>query len=79
MKAGPGVVKSRTDFDYWLDDRLQFPAVAEMFLVATISRPALAATQPIVLFLKEAVSSGVKRPGRDAKPSLPSSAEIKNT
>lgn len=64
MKAGPGAIKSRTDVGYGLDHRLQS---AGIFLSAVITRPALAASQPTVLFLQEFFPWGVKRSERDTK------------
>jgi hypothetical protein len=40
---------------------------------------ALGSTQPPIQWVRVAVSPGVKRPGRDADNSPPSSAEVKNT
>jgi hypothetical protein len=44
----------------------------DIFLFSTASRPALRSTQP-------PLSPGVKRPGREADHSPPSSAEVKNS
>jgi hypothetical protein len=46
----------------------------EIFLFATASKPALEPTQ----WVAEALSPGVKRPGREADHSPPTSAEVKN-
>jgi hypothetical protein len=43
----------------------------------TVSRPALGPTQPPTQWLEGALSLGLKRPGREADHSPPSSAEIK--
>jgi hypothetical protein len=43
-----------------------------------VSRPALGPTQPPIQWVPGALSLGVKRPGREADHSLPSSAEIKD-
>jgi hypothetical protein len=48
----------------------------EIFLFTTASRMALGPTQPIQ-WVPEALSLGVKRPGREADHSPPSSAEVK--
>jgi hypothetical protein len=45
-------------------------------LFSTLSRLALGPTQPIY-WIPGAVSPGVKRPGREADPSLATSAEVK--
>jgi hypothetical protein len=46
-------------------------------LVNTSSRPALGSTQPPMQLVSEALSQGVKRPGREADHSSPTSAEVK--
>jgi hypothetical protein len=50
----------------------------EIFLFPTVSRTALGPTQPPVPWVPGALSLGVKRPGREANHSPPSSAEVKN-
>jgi hypothetical protein len=47
-------------------------------LSTTSSRPVLGPTQPPIQWVPGALSLGVKRPGREADNSLPSSAEVKN-
>jgi hypothetical protein len=47
------------------------------FLLATASRTALGPTQPPIQWVPGALSLGVKRPGREADHSPPSSAEVK--
>jgi hypothetical protein len=47
-------------------------------LFTTVSRQALRPTQPPVQWVPGALSLGVKRPGREADHSPPSSAEVKN-
>jgi hypothetical protein len=49
-----------------------------IFLFITISRMALGPTQPPIQWVSGALSLGVKRPGREADHSPPSSAEVKN-
>jgi hypothetical protein len=44
----------------------------------TVSRPALGPTQPPIKWVPGALSVGVKRLGREADHSPPSSAEVKN-
>jgi hypothetical protein len=44
----------------------------------TASRPALGPTKPHIEWVPGALSLRVKRPGREADNSLPSSAEVKN-
>jgi hypothetical protein len=48
-----------------------------IFLFITASRTALVPTQPRIQWVPGALSLGVKRPGREADHSLPSSAEVK--
>jgi hypothetical protein len=48
-----------------------------IFLFDTASRPGLGPTQPPIRWLPEALSLGVKWPGREADHSPPSSAEVK--
>jgi hypothetical protein len=65
---------------YGLDDRdsrVRFLAGLGIFLFTTASRTALAPTQPPIQWVSGALSLGVKRPGREADHSPPSSAEVK--
>jgi hypothetical protein len=65
---------------YGLDDRgsrVRFPAGTGNFSFHTAFRPALGPTQPPIQWVPGAVSLGVKRPGREADHSPPSSAEVK--
>jgi hypothetical protein len=48
------------------------------FLLSTVSRPTLGPTQPLIQWLLGALSQGIKRPGREADHSPPSTAEVKN-
>jgi hypothetical protein len=48
-----------------------------IFLFTTASRMALGHTQPPIQWVQDALSLGVKRPGREADHSPPSSAEVK--
>jgi hypothetical protein len=48
-----------------------------IFLFTTASRTALGPTQPPIQWVPGALSLGVKRPGREADYSPPSSAEVK--
>jgi len=59
---------------------VQLPAgtVMTVFLFATVYRPALDPVQPPVQWVPGALSQGVKRPGRKADHSLPSSTEVMN-
>jgi hypothetical protein len=50
----------------------------EIFLFTTASRTALGPTQPLIQLVPAALSLGIKRPGREADHSPPSSAEVKN-
>jgi hypothetical protein len=49
-----------------------------IFLFTTASRTALGPTQPPIQWVPGVLSVGVKRPGREADHSPPSSAEVKN-
>jgi hypothetical protein len=49
-----------------------------IFLFTTASRTALGPTQPPIQWIPGALSLGIKRPGREADHSPPSSAEVKN-
>jgi hypothetical protein len=52
-------------------------ARSNSFLFTTASRTALGPTQPPIQWMPGALSLGVKRPGREADHSPPSSVEIK--
>jgi hypothetical protein len=72
-----GVVSIATG--YGLDDRgvgVRVPIRSRIF--STSSRPALGPIQPPIQGVSEALSVGVKRPGREADHSFPTSAEVKN-
>jgi hypothetical protein len=56
--------------------RVRFPAGLGIFLF-TMSKTALVPTQPPIQLVPGALSLGVKRPGREADHSPPSSAEVK--
>jgi hypothetical protein len=47
------------------------------FHFSTSSRPALGPTQPPIQWISEALSPGIKRPGREDDHSPPTSAEVK--
>jgi hypothetical protein len=51
---------------YGLDGRGSNPGRGKIFLFSTASRPALRPTQPLIQWVLEALSPGVKRPGRQA-------------
>jgi hypothetical protein len=59
--------------------RSSSPGRGEIFLFPVSSRPVLGPTQPPILWVTGAFSPQVKRPGREADYSLPTSAEVKNT
>jgi hypothetical protein len=52
--------------------------MGKVFLFSTASKPALEPTHLPNQWVEEAISPGVKRPGREADHSPPSSAEVKN-
>jgi hypothetical protein len=49
-----------------------------IFLFSTASRPAVGPSQPLIQWVPGVLFLGVKRPGREADHSRPSSAEVKN-
>jgi hypothetical protein len=57
---------------------VRFPEGAGNFFFTTVSRMALGPTQPPIQWVPGALSLGIKRPGREADHSPPSSAEVKN-
>jgi hypothetical protein len=63
-----------------LDDGGSIPGRGNdrIFLFATASRPALGPTQPPIQWLPGALSLGIKRLGREAAHSPPSTAEVMN-
>jgi hypothetical protein len=64
---------------YGLDDwGLESREGLEIFLFTTAFRPALRPTQPPIKVIPGTLSLGVKRTGREADHSPPSSAEVKN-
>jgi hypothetical protein len=66
---------------YVLDDRvsrIRLLAGAGIFLFITVSRTAPGLTQPPIQWIPVAFCLGVKRPGREADHSPPSSADAKN-
>jgi hypothetical protein len=65
---------------YGQDDRgssVRFPARAGNFSLHHRAKMALGPTQPPIHWVPGALSLGVKRPGREADHSPPSSAEVK--
>jgi hypothetical protein len=80
----PSYVKSRDSsvgiaLGYGLDDRgFESQQGLGIFLFTTMSRLALMPTQPPIQWVPGVLSLGVKRPGREADHSPPSSAGVKN-
>jgi hypothetical protein len=71
--------KIRRRLVYGLDDRwFESRQGLGIFLFTTAPRTALGPTQPPITRVRGARSVGVKRPGRKAYHSLPSSADVKN-
>jgi hypothetical protein len=65
---------------YGLDDRVvgdRVPVGVKNFFFFKSSRPALWSTQPPIQSIPVALSAGVKRPGREADHSPPTSVEVK--
>jgi hypothetical protein len=60
--------------DRWFESRQRLG----IFLFTTASRLDLGPTQPPIQWVLGTLSLGAKRPGREADPSPPSSAEVKN-
>jgi hypothetical protein len=54
------------------------PGRVKFFLLSTLSRLVLGPSHPHIQWVPRTLSSGVKRPGREADLSLPSRGEIKN-
>jgi hypothetical protein len=64
---------------YGLEDRgFESRQPLGIFLLTTVSRPALAPTQPPIQWVPGALSLGIKWSGREADHSPPSNAEVKN-
>jgi hypothetical protein len=59
--------------------RSSSPCVVKNFHVSLSSRPTLGSTQPPMKWVMAALSSGLKRPGREADHSPPTSGEVKKT
>jgi hypothetical protein len=59
--------------------RSSSPGRVKNFLFSTSSRPVPGSTQPPIQWVPGALSPGVKRPGREADHSPPTTAEVKNT
>jgi hypothetical protein len=64
---------------YGLDVQGSIPGRGKIFLFSEASRPALGPIQPPIEWVPGALSLGVKRPGREADHSPPTSAEVKKT
>jgi hypothetical protein len=61
----------------WLGSGFDSRLGLGIFLFTTASRTALGPTHPLMQWVPGALSLGVKRPGREADHSPPSSAEVK--
>jgi hypothetical protein len=62
---------------YARGSRVRFPAVTGIILFTTASRTALDPTEPPIQGVPGASLLGIKRPGREAEHSPPTSAEFK--
>jgi hypothetical protein len=60
---------------YGLDDSCSNPSWANILLYSSTSRPALGPTKPPIQVVPRSISKGIKRPGREADNSHPSSRE----
>jgi hypothetical protein len=75
----PSKFSTVTRVGYGLDDQGSIPGRSEdFFLFTAVSRQALGPTQPPINWVPGALSSGIKRPGREADHSPLTSAEAKN-
>jgi hypothetical protein len=63
---------------YGLEGRGSVPGRGKIFLFSIASSPVLGPTQPTIQWVSRSLSSGLKRPGREADHSPPSTAEVKN-
>jgi hypothetical protein len=63
---------------YGLDGPASIPGRGKIFLFSTTCRPALGPTQPPIQWAPGTLYPRIKRPGRKADHSPPSSAEVKN-
>jgi hypothetical protein len=64
---------------YGLDGRGSIPGKGQIFLFSTASIPVLGPVQPAIQWVPGPLSPEVKRQGREADHSPPSSAEAKNS
>jgi hypothetical protein len=83
FKGKPGVfLRVRTEFLHYFitSGRPGFDSLQglRIFFFATASRPALGPIQPPIRWVPGVLSSGVKRPRREAYPSSPINAKVKN-
>jgi hypothetical protein len=71
---------NRVPSNVWMVGVLEFDSRRRLgiFLFTIVSRTALGPTQPPIQWIPGALSLGVKRPGREADHSSPSSAEVNN-
>jgi hypothetical protein len=73
------IAQSVYRLSYGLDGRgirVRFPAGLGIFLLNSVSRTALGPSQPPMQWVPGALFLGLKRPGREADHSPPSSAEV---
>jgi hypothetical protein len=61
-----------------MDDRDSIPDRGSGFSFASASRLALGPVQPPILWVREDLTMGLKRPGREADYSSPSNAKVTN-
>jgi hypothetical protein len=75
-----GIAQWCRELGYGLNDRrFESRQGLGIFLFTTASRPALGPIYPPIQWVPEALSLGVKRPGRKADHSHPSTADVTNT
>jgi len=78
FSSGAGAALSVEWVDYGLDDRGSIIGRFNEGILFTASRPILRPTQPPIQWVPEALSLGIKWPGREADHSTPSTSEVKN-
>jgi hypothetical protein len=64
---------------FGLEDRDSIPDRGKRVSLPTASRPVMGTTQPLIQCVPGVISQEVKRLGREADHSLPSSAKVKNS
>jgi hypothetical protein len=79
LRTGTAQPVERLATGWTAEGRSSNPGGVKNFGFSTASRPALRPTQPPIEWVPGALHPGVKRPGREADNSPPTSAEVKKT